>query len=293
MMEDWYAHIEDYNLGKLPVPLLEQFETAMANDSLLAQAVAQHRTEWEAAELLAEKVLRAQVREQFGDIHNKSKAGFIKNWQWLLLLFLVFSAATVLLIKYSKPDTPQEEPGLNQDSVKDSVAKVPTPGFALENSDSIAAETNLPKVPVRKSAPKIRALALAAYQIPAGLTQLRSAGEGDTLSLAQDAFANKDYRLVLQYLASLPPDSRQEGLSLRGHAHFLLGAYAEASKDFSALQAGGVYLREAQWFGLLADMAQQDTYKKGSSVRLDAIRTDKHHPWQKDAQALWNKLVQQ
>jgi len=290
-MKNWYNVIETYNLGKMHAPQRAQFEAAMADDPALAQAVQQHRIEWEAGELLAEKALRAQIRQLMREQADKPGSWFSINWKWALLVTTIMAAGAAVIFKNKQPVAPAVQYPSNSPLGKDSIPPTP-PSFATqEHRDTPIGKPVNPPVAGRKIAGGVKAMALAAYQSSESFSQVRSlAGENDSLSLAQEAFAKKDYRLALRYLSSLPLDSRQEGLSLRGHSHFLAGDYAAASNDFSELRAGGVYIRDAQWFGLLATIATPGADKNNWMKRLDAICLDKKHPFQKDAAALLEKL---
>lgn len=289
MAENWYKLIEDYNLGKLPESRRAQFETAMADDPALAQAVQEHRTEWEAGELLTEQILRSQIREAFETYPGNTGTWLSKYWKWILASTFILITTAVLVLKTRQPVAPKQEllpaPPLKIDPV---APKVPIAQVPPDSKSTTPPQTQLPS---SEKTSDYKALALAAYRTPDGLANVRgTAGSGDSLELAQQAFEKKDLRLALSYLSSLPTDSRQEGLALRGHVYFLSGNYAAASADFSELQEGGVYTRDAQWFGLLSDMTRSAGNKNNILQRLDAIRRDKHHPWQKDAAALWERL---
>jgi hypothetical protein len=108
--------------------------------------------------------------------------------------------------------------------------------------------------------------------------------------MANKAFTEKNYRRVLQLLATLPADERQEALAIRAHAQFGAGRYADAARDFAELEKGGIYRREAQWFGVLAQMAAPGSDKGLWMKELESIRKDVSHPYQKEANILWNRL---
>lgn len=290
-MENWYERIEEYNLGKLSAQQRQQFETVMMTDPVLMEAVRQHRAEWEAGELLAEKILREQIREQFGEHSDITGNQSSKHWKWIATIALLLLAALALFFINRRGNTAQEEHPSTQPPAKDTVSSIPAPPVAQTQPDAPVNKPERTNGNDRKKAPEYKVLAMAAYRTPDGLTGVRgTAGNGDSLVLAQQAFAKKNYRLALRYLTPLPTGSQQEGLALRGHTHFLAGDYAAARADFSDLLAGGVYIRDAQWFGLLADMTVIGANKKDLLQRLDAIRLDKYHPWQKDAAALWERL---
>ena len=279
MNEKLYELIEDYNLGRLKPPQLEQFEAALANDPALADAVATQRAEWEMRELLAENALRAQIRQGFAE--QPPSLWITRNWKWLLPVLLCLGAAGFLFYR----NTPA--PAVTLPVVPPSA--VPT--------DTVSAPQVPPSAPPPqqpndrdKNMPDPRIYAMAAYEMPESLSGLRGAGTEDTLGLAQAAFAEKNYRKVVSLLAVLPLDERQEALHLRAHARFGLQRFAEAARDFSELEKGGIYRREAQWYGLLARVAARPAERNVWIKDLEAIRNDGTHPYRKQADDLWQRL---
>ena len=73
-------------------------------------------------------------------------------------------------------------------------------------------------------------------------------------------------------------------------AHFAAGQYATARRDFKDLEVGGIYRREAQWFGMLAEMTLPGADKNTWVNTLQRIRKDPKHPYQKAAETLWKQV---
>ena len=289
MESNWYESIEKYNLGLLPAEQAAQLEAAMRTDEALAAAVRAHRAEWEMQELFAENRLRADIRQRF--MESPPEPGIPKNhWNWLyrnwkyaLPALLILGGAGFFIFK----NTPAPTEALPQNA--------PAPTAPAPDSRQPAppekpiAQQPVPDPPATDS----RRLALAAYRVPEGLSGVRgAAGDTDTLTLASRAFAQKNYRRTLLLLSKLPDGDQQEALSLRAHAHFGAGDFAAASHDFSDLGKGGVYRREAQWFGFLSRLAMPGTNKDLLKNELDAIRQQAQHPYQKEAATMWKQLFQ-
>lgn len=165
----------------------------------------------------------------------------------------------------------------------------------LENQkrDSLVSK---PKIPVAgsKKQPNLRQIALANYRVPDGLSGIRGASDKDTLTLATKAFFEKNYGRVLFLLSNLPENDGQEALSLRAHANFGAGNFASAARDFEGLELGGIYRREAEWFGILSQLASPEA-RPGSDKNLlkndlEKIRQMSNHPFQKEAEKLWGEL---
>lgn len=282
MNEKLYDLIEDYNLGRLKPPQLEAFEAALATDAALAAAVRIHRAEWEMRELLAENTLRAQIRQGFVE-QPPHQPWVLKNWKWTLLTLLFLGVAGVLFFQKTPEPTarfPENVPSA-------------TPSDTVPVRDSVAPLPSKPDVPERPTPADLRKYAMAAYEMPESLSGLRGAGSEDTLGLAQAAFAEKNYRRVLQLLNVLPAEERQEALLLRAHAAFGAGQFDFAFGDFNQLKAGNIYRREAQWFFVLSGMAGREENNGNQNMwllQLNDIRKDSKHPYQKQAEALWQKI---
>lgn len=282
---DWYSYIEAYNLGQLPSELKARFEAALRDDEALAAAVATHRTEWEMQELMAEDLLRSQIRQQFETLGAPPGGGGLnwctKNWKYILTAMIVLIVAVYGILQTSKktPETPTQI--LPQNSPVDTTPSAPVP--IAQTPQELPAE-NAPNAPGR------RQLAMASYRIPESLSGVRGQNDEDTLALATKAFFEKKYRMVVSLLTKLPENETQDALSLRAHAYFNAGNFTAASRDFSTLEKGGIYQREAEWYGLLARVAMPKTDQKTISLEVDKIRRQPNHPFAGDAEMLWRAL---
>jgi hypothetical protein len=283
--DNWYSHIEAYNLGQLPADVKAQFEAAMQDDKALQTAVSTHRAAWEMQELMAENLLRAQIREQFEMLEAPSASGrlnwWANNWKYILTAMIVLIIAVYGILRTFKKTSESPAQILPQNAPVDTIPSAPVP----------IAQTPVP-VPVEKApkAPSRRHLAMASYQIPGSLSGARGQNDEDTLALATRAFFEKKYHLVLNLLKKLPENETQDALSIRAHAHFNAGNYAAASRDFIALEKGGLYRREAEWYGLLARLAMPNADPKAIELELDKIRQQRNHPYAEDAEKLWGAL---
>lgn len=279
MNTDWYELIEPYNLGRLPAAQAARFEAAMQADPALAAAVYTHRTEWEMQELVAENLLRTELRQRLNDLPDTPDNPPSNAWKFLLpLLPLLGAMAYFFFLK------PNADPALPPGQVPQEVPAPPSnPPAAQPEKTAPPAQIPIAEAPLPRDRHQ---LALAAYRAPEGLSGIRGPGDDATLSQATQAFAEKNYRRVLELLDTLPEDDRQEALSLRAHAGFSTGNFAAAARDFEELEAGGIYRREAQWFGLLSRMAMPETAPNALKKSLEQIQNNADHPYRNDARAL-------
>lgn len=279
--DNWYSYIEAYNLNQLPAELRAQFEAAMRDDEALQAAVATHRAEWEMQELMAENLLRSQIREQFDTLGAPSTGGqtwWTKNWKYILTAVIVLIVAVYCIFQATKktPETPVQN--LPQNSPIDTTPSVRVP--IAQNPQEVPME-NVPKAPDR------RQLAMASYRVPESLSGVRGPSSEDTLALAAKAFFDKKYQTTFRLLTNLPENETQDALSLRAHAYFNAGNYAAANRDFLALEKGGIYRREAEWYGLLARLAMPNADQKAIEMELNKIRRQRNHPFAGEAEKLW------
>ena len=288
MESNWYESIEKYNLGLLPAEQAAQLEAAMRTDEALADAVRAHRAEWEMQELFAENRLRADIRQRFlesppePDIPKSYWNWLYRNWKYALPALLILGAAGFFIFKNTQKETPETPRQLPAETP---VAQ-PKP-----RGDSVILPRPAPVAKTRNR-PSLRQIALACYRTPESLPGIRGPSDDDTLALATKAFLGKNYRRALALLSKLPNDDAQEALLLRGHAHFGAGDFVAAARDFSDLEQGGIYRREAEWFGWLSRLAMPGADKGLLKSELDAIRQQAKHPYQKDAAAMWKRLFQ-
>jgi hypothetical protein len=284
MNTDWYELIEKYNLGHLPAAQAAQFEAAMQADPALAAAVRTQRAEWEMQELLAENLLRAQIRERMAGPPDVPEATdtwrnrLIKYWKYGLPVLLLLGALFFFVFKKSGEQIPaiQQQPEPEMQAPKTEPAPVP---------ENTAPKTSTPVADAKKQ-PDLRQLAMASYRVPEGISGVRGPADNDTLTLAAQAFTARNYGRTLLLLSELPENDLQEALSLRAHAHFGAKNFAAAARDFSELEAGGIYRREAQWFGLLSRMAIPGADRIALKTDLGNILMIADHPYRNDAAIL-------
>lgn len=290
MKEELNDRIDKYNLGHLAGDELAQFEAEMLADSELADAVREARTVWEAGEYAHEQRLRSQIRKRFSAPPPAPVAGsfFDKNRKTIALALLLFGLGVAAFFFFKNEKNDAEPP----------VKNLPTPEILPEKTPAETAPpapeipkpspASKPQTPIAETQkqPAFRALALANYKIPNGLSGIRGATNGENLSLAAKAFFEKNYALTINLLKNLNENDQPEALSLRAHAHFGAGNFAAAARDFSELEKGGIYLREAEWFGLLARMAADGRDKNALKTELESIRNTADHPYQKAAEAM-------
>lgn len=274
MNTSYYNQIDDYHLGKLSAEEAKAFEAASASDPALAKALHDRRLEWEAQELLVEQQLRAQIRAEWAT-QTIPPPAHRRWWRWGLLLLMLGAG----FVYWRHPQSPPK-----------TLPTPPAPPTQTQENEQQTPTVTPPPIAQEETKPSRQQLALAAYQVPTGLTQTRGEDATDTLGLAQAAFSEKKYGRVIQWLTPLPAENAQDALLLRAHAQLASGKYAAARRDFNALEAGGIYRRDAEWFGVLAQMADDRTGQLTWLITLQAIKNDSRHPHQTAALRLWQKL---
>lgn len=286
--------IEKYNLGHLSEAEAERFEAEMLANPRLAEAVREHRAAWEIGELLAEERLRARIRARFADAPPSPdlRPGRIRKFMLAVLLLLL--GAAVFFVVRNRQNAAPAEPSKNAPAPEILPEKTPGETTPPAPEQPKTAPSRAPEAPIAQTQkqPEMRRLALANYRIPDGLSGIRGADDSENLSRAAKAFFEKNYARTLDLLATLPENDRQEALALRAHAHFGSSHFAAAARDFSELENGGVYRREAQWFGILARLAADPAEEARALSDLETIIQNGKHPYRIHAEALKQAILQ-
>lgn len=282
--------IEKYILGKLSNEDRIQFELAMASEPDLEQKVHLRRIEWELEELLAEKVLRQQLGEEF-EKHDHGQ-NIRKRNLWVVIGLAIISALVWLVYFVVNKPTATSKQNIEVD-FEEIVPEIISP-MAIDTSEDISTDTLIPQTKTIEYAQidrkaQIGEMALASYTSPEGIIETRSELDENT-TLALEAYKQKNYLKVIQLLKSISEDDEAELWSLRAHANFGAKKYQSANNDFNTLALGGIYKKEAEWFGLLSGMAAGTVSERSIKNKLKQMLTDQNHPYKKEAANLLKNL---
>lgn len=281
--------IKAYLKGTLSGPERENFETSLAGDPDLAEAVALGRAEMAAAELL----IAAETRAMFQEWQHPRRAVLNPHTiAWLAPLaasILLLFAATWLFyrldgppamsVEQTPPPAPPETPVPTAPS-----AEVQTP-----------AATPAPENPAQRPTPK-NYRAMARQQMPAPLkTNLRKPASDSIVSAyqrAQTAYAEGDYRRTLDLLAQVDSARIQSATFLAAHALFRMDRFEEAENEFARLLQwkSRQYRYDSEWGLLMCRLADFPRRKNAVWQQLDDILNNPEHPYFPTAQALKKTL---
>ncbi len=243
-MEKFYDNIERYLLGELSGQALNDFETALQSDTVLAQSVAQHREMMQRLDALR---LRNKVKSA-APAHLAETVPFYANRSvWVIAILLALLAAASWF--FYQPPSP---------ALKMEPSTSPTP---IQPPPSPPARDTTP-VKEDKKQDQLIAMARAFHEQPAQ-SFVRDATQKDNAStskgpvqLAADAYKNKNYRLTLEHLRLMViSEQDEEARYLRANARFQLGKFAEAALDFKELESSFQFKHEARWNFMLCQVA--------------------------------------
>ena len=177
----------------------------------------------------------------------------------------------------------------------------PQPPVQQEPAPPVNRDTTVKTPPVRPQAqnapekpnPKYIAMAKSNYGAAPDFSNLRK-GTGNTpvdslpaLQQAERAFADKQYKKVVQLLAKPGSGVLESATYLRGHAYFNSGNYAAAAKDFSVVaDMQKQDADDAGWYLLLSNLALYGPGNETVRRQLDAIAGDSGHPHVAEAKKL-------
>ncbi len=298
MNDNQKGKIESYVNGSMDEASKSAFEAELRENPVLATETAVFKTEWEIREMLIENQLRNDIDAIYAQYQPQSVAAEKprkKNLWWLALfiaLGLVGTIYTLTLkdkVEVQPENTNQQQGGYADGQIDETPTELPEStekeGVTAEDEVPIEkTETSTPaQTPVQKVKLDLSALALAAYESPEGLLASRGTSSSENYDKAIDAFIARNYREAADLLKTLPEDEEQEALALRAHASFKSSDFTRAIQDFQALKDGGIYRRDAEWYGLLARMAVKQGSRDVWKTELEKMANNPSHPYNKKA----------
>lgn len=285
-MKDYFLQIESYLTGELNPADRSDFEQALRADPELASLVNEYR---EMQLQLEGMRIRKKVETALRSRPKETGSGSMR-WIWILSATgLCILLATLFFQKPNPAPSPVLQPASPVPSTQQNAAPQ-----VQQPQTPPPAESPKPQKPTAPDLSKPIALARE-YYAPATGNLVREVVESDepTTSLQQAAvaFAEEKYQLVCDLLKD---DSTlgtgENGRFLRANARFKAGLFRGALNDFKQLENSFKYRYEAQWNGLLCEIALGNAQKPAVKSALDLIIADPDHPFYEAAMALKKRL---
>lgn len=282
----FYEQIDAFLSGHLPPGQLEAMQKALTDDPELAREVELRRLEFDVSEALIAGHIREQLRrltsEPPPEPPSPPPTHTPRYLFWLIAVLLTIAA--IGIYRWSAP--PASEPAPEPPpSIRQAPPASPTPQ-AADDPNSSGKEKTRDKP--ENGATQRLALATELYQTP-DFSALRGqhSDAADPFEAALAAWEKQDYAAVLAALQKVPAGDPKyiRALTLRAHAQFKSKQFASAGQSFRAVADSKIqpWAEEADWYLLLALLADGQTGTPLFRARLDQIRSDPGHPYWEQA----------
>lgn len=282
-------NIEAYINNEMTADERQSFEAELSSN-------AQLQVEVEEMRVLIRDLRRISISKQVGIAQKRllARKKIIRIGSvGLCLLVFLFLAGWFFFGK-----SPEDQPNPQKENLEQNFPPQKTPPELEEKQkkDSSTSPTKpIASVEKPSNASYFKQLALNAYEIPDDFLGIR----GNLLDTLNDLFIQEKYDeglFLLNQMATL--DANQTYL----YAHFLFkkGAFLKAQQQFYAMEMDpemAPYKDKAQWFGLLAAIAQGEKAKKEVQRLHQLILSDANHEYRPEVLKLskrieFQKLVQ-
>jgi tetratricopeptide (TPR) repeat protein len=280
--------LQSYLLGKLAAQERALLEEKIGSDPDLARAVALHRAEMAASELLIAEETRQMFQEW-----KMPRRTLNRPILWIAGLGAVLTLLTITVWQTTRPATPPA-PAANP---KPTPTESPSPVTPM--AEPPAAQQSRPNQPVATARPgsSYRKLAGLFFEEPA-LSNFRQVPTDSILSIfsqAQQAYTAGNYQQTLDLLAQTDSTRRQSAIFLRANALFHLGRFAAAEAQFATLvdQNSRQYRYPAEWGLLLCRLANTPNREQVFRQQLDAMLLQPEHPYFEQAKKLKKEIPQE
>lgn len=293
--DTYYGQIEAYLTGRLAPAQQEAMQNAIRQDADLAREVELRRLEFDVSEAAIAQNIRDQLRGLRKTPPSSHPFGG-RRIIWVLFALAGLITAGLFWWQAEMPDTspgnepvplsiPEQTPPTRQDTL---APARPQAGNDIEAPD--------PKnTPDARPARRQLAMAIELYRRPE-METIRGVAPaaGDDYEQALAAWEKQDYEVVMQTLQNFPSsDPKWIGaLNLRAHAQFNLKRYARAAQTFSTISDSRIlpWSEEADWYILLALLADGKADTAGFRTRLEKLLADTGHPYFEKAQEIRKRL---
>ncbi len=280
--------LQAYLQGKLSAQERALLEEKISSDPDLARAVALHRAEMAASELIIAEETRQLFREW-----KKPRRTRNSLILWIAGLVAILALLAIAVWQASRPTT-TPAPAANPNPTP-----TESPSPATPMAEPPAAQQSRPNQPVATARPgsSYRKLAGLFFEEPA-LSNFRQVPTDSILSIfsqAQQAYTAGSYQQTLDLLAQTDSTRRQSATFLRANALFHLGRFAAAEAQFATLvnQNSRQYRYPAEWGLLLCRLANTPNREQVFRQQLDAMLLQPEHPYFEQAKKLKKEIPQE
>lgn len=300
----FYDQIEGFLTGQLTSDQREAMERAVLEDHDLARAVELRRLEFEVAEaLIAQNIRDQMVRLRLPQPPESLPAPSGEQYKlrivWIIAALLSIAAIGIYWWnRQAAPPVPHLErlpssaPGQTPPVQPDvPVADTPQTG----NDPGSPSQKKKSTAPDDRLARQQLALATTLYQRPdLGTIRGTATAGSEAYERARSAWDKQDYTAALAALQDFSASDPQwmRALTLRAHAQFQLKRFAQASASLATIADRKImpWSEEADWYVLLALLADGKASTADFRARLDRLLADTGHPYFEQAVALQARL---
>jgi hypothetical protein len=280
--------LQAYLQGKLSAQERILLEEKISDDPDLARAVALHRAEMAASEL----IIAEETRQLFQE-WKKPRRTLNNPMSWITGLGAILALLAIAVWQTTRP-TATPAPAANPNPTP-----TESPSPATPMAEPPAAQQSRPNQPVATARPgsSYRKLAGLFFEEPA-LSNFRQVPTDSILSIfsqAQQAYTAGSYQQTLDLLAQTDSTRRQSATFLRANALFHLGRFAAAEAQFATLvdQNSRQYRYPAEWGLLLCRLANTPNREQVFRQQLDAMLLQPEHPYFEQAKKLKKEIPQE
>lgn len=300
--EIFYDQIEAFLAGRLAPDQREAMEKAMLENPDLARELALRRLEFDVSEALIAQNIRGQLaRLRMPPSPEPPPDPPAYKYKFRPLFWMIALMLTVAAIGgywWSRQPTrmiPNQEqaPSLVPELTPPVLKDVPP---TRANQDTTPPDRKVtPGSPENKPVRPLLAMATELYQRP-DMQTLRGTAPvaGDAYELALSAWEKQDYTAVVTALQNISSDDPKwmRALTLRAHAQFNLKRFAQACESFATIADSKImpWSEEAEWYVLLASLAEGKAETANFRARLEKLLSDQGHPYVEQAKDLKGRL---
>ena len=296
--EALYEQIERYLSGQLSDEESAALRQALLNDAELAQAVELRRLEFEVSEALIAQRIRDQMQrlrsgpppDAAQHVQDQTaRAPRLRIPAWVIAAMLIIAAIGIYWWVVRMPDRVSPASTSQPAAPLPPVDTPPAPPQANNTPLPTPPQTTPNALPARHLA-----LALSSYRDPDFETLRGAEIPGDPFGAALSAWQKKDWAAVQTALRNIAANDPQfiRAQEFRAHALFKLKRFGQAAQTFAAVSDSRIqpWAEEADWYLLLAWLADGQGETAGFRSRLERLTSDPGHPYFAEAGALKKQL---